>query len=797
MKKTLLTAILWLGLCLPLEAVGTVGASFLRYEHSARVVGMGGAFVALADDGDAVYWNPAGLAFLSRRSFTFTHCHGFIDTRQEYLNAVWPFGHLGTLGVDFLYASVGKLNLYDDFGLKIGEMENYDAVLDGAWGYPLAEDLALGGGLKLYYSGLADSFASGVAFDAGVLAREIMPGFSVGSSLTNIGPGITYIEVSDPLPLTFRLGAAYSLPLVGWHGLTLTSELNRLLKQDDWLYLNNGAEYSYQGRYFLRGGYRLNRAKDKLSLGAGVHLGDIRADYALLPFGHLGLTHRVSFGYDLPLKRPEPAPLPSPTPTAAPTPPPLLTIDANTEKVLLIPTGVSYFHLSLSKGVALSTWELEIADENGQPVRTFSGSETPPPALLWYGKSEHGKLVPSGFYSYRLRGEDALGREVESARKELIIKEQEEIRFKLPAELIFALGSVEPTTRGLPKLADIADIIVTYYPAASVKIEGHTDNVPLTPYSAFKSNRELSQIRAQSVADYLIKRGVKKNRITPKGFGDTQPIADNSTRQGRAANRRVEIIISTPDYVIKLGGSLEQDTLLRAVGSPYLIVDDLMVQDSATLTIEPGVVLRFAGGMTSGKHGYSPAEVDLVVKGKLVAEGVAGKGIRFEPSTEKDWGAVRFSSCRPGSVLSLCRIIGGWIGCDRSSPRITNCIIENSRGIELGQESSPLLRTCLLRGNEIGLACHKDTAAPRIQHCFFENNGIAILLRNFDRLLIKDCSFKDNEQNLVNLSPKQVDASGNYWDTTEVEVIREGISDGEDKPGCGMVIFEPFLLEKK
>ena len=68
-----------------------------------------------------------------------------------------------------------------------------------------------------------------------------------------------------------------------------------------------------------------------------------------------------------------------------------------------------------------------------------------------------------------------------------------------------------------------------------IEIAGHTDNVGIAA-----ANLKLSQDRANAVRDYLVKKGIETNRIVPKGYGDTQPIADNSTDQGKKKNRRTE-----------------------------------------------------------------------------------------------------------------------------------------------------------------------------------------------------------------------------------------------------------------
>lgn len=82
------------------------------------------------------------------------------------------------------------------------------------------------------------------------------------------------------------------------------------------------------------------------------------------------------------------------------------------------------------------------------------------------------------------------------------------------------------------------------YPDTSAIIEGHTDNVPLKPGCKYKDNMALSQARAESAVNYLVEKfGIDRSRFTAKGVGDTVPIADNATDEGRQKNRRIEAII--------------------------------------------------------------------------------------------------------------------------------------------------------------------------------------------------------------------------------------------------------------
>ena len=87
------------------------------------------------------------------------------------------------------------------------------------------------------------------------------------------------------------------------------------------------------------------------------------------------------------------------------------------------------------------------------------------------------------------------------------------------------------------KTLDDAAAALKTVPAMKVEVGGHTDNVG-TP----EANQKLSQERAQAVMAALVQRGIKADRMTAKGYGQTTPIADNRTEEGRGKNRRVELV---------------------------------------------------------------------------------------------------------------------------------------------------------------------------------------------------------------------------------------------------------------
>ncbi len=90
-----------------------------------------------------------------------------------------------------------------------------------------------------------------------------------------------------------------------------------------------------------------------------------------------------------------------------------------------------------------------------------------------------------------------------------------------------------------PDGAKILDRLVTFLkenPGKKVTFEGHTDSIGTAKY-----NQGLSERRAASAQNYIVKKGINPSRIAMRGFGKAKPIADNKTKEGRAKNRRVEV----------------------------------------------------------------------------------------------------------------------------------------------------------------------------------------------------------------------------------------------------------------
>jgi chemotaxis protein MotB len=116
---------------------------------------------------------------------------------------------------------------------------------------------------------------------------------------------------------------------------------------------------------------------------------------------------------------------------------------------------------------------------------------------------------------------------------------EDKMRVVFNSPVLFQPGGAELREDSLPHIRKLARAL-SELPNA-IQIEGHTDDIPLGPSMPFNSNWELSAARAFSVLRAFEKAGVPSNRLSAIGYGEFRPLRSNDTREGRAANRRIEV----------------------------------------------------------------------------------------------------------------------------------------------------------------------------------------------------------------------------------------------------------------
>jgi len=272
---------------------GETGFAFLKLGVGARPMGMGSAYVAIANDPTAVYWNPAGLASIEKTQVTAMHNEWIQDFRQEFV-AVGAHAGPGSLGFGFSGFYADEFERRDDTGVLTGHFGFNDIAMTGAYAMKVAPGLDAGLALRYVREMIDQEDATSFMGDVGAQYKLRDTGVTFGAAVQNVGGDSKFISESFPLPMTWRVGAAATRALPKLQGSgTLTAEI-RQSKSDD-THVHLGGEYSYKEHVALRLGGMFGYDDQSLSFGLGLAKDWFHFDYALVPLSSdLGTTHFFS-----------------------------------------------------------------------------------------------------------------------------------------------------------------------------------------------------------------------------------------------------------------------------------------------------------------------------------------------------------------------------------------------------------------------------------------------------------------------------------------------------------------------
>ena len=312
--------------------VGTVAASFLEIEVGSRAIGMGGAYVAVVDDATAIYWNPAGLARISKSEAVLVHTNWLVDTSFDFVAIVFPVGNRGIFG-----ASITSLST-DDMEVRTvllpegtGERFSTSDISAGlSYALDLTDRFSIGVTAKYISQKIWHMSASGFAMDIGTLFKTNFNGMTIGMSISNFGTSmrlqgndifVNYDEApnfggsNDRIP-AFKQTENYSLPLLLRVGLAMdivntesnvvTVALNAAHPNDNTESVSMGVEYAIGDVVALRVGYKnsfLRDSEEGITAGVGTKLvlaGGIAftVDYAYQDFGRFNNTQMFSLALE-------------------------------------------------------------------------------------------------------------------------------------------------------------------------------------------------------------------------------------------------------------------------------------------------------------------------------------------------------------------------------------------------------------------------------------------------------------------------------------------------------------------
>lgn len=317
------------------NASGTSGNATLKIGVGARPTAMGEAGIALSNDPSSIHWNPGGLVQIRDSQLSAMHIEWFDDIRYEWIGFVQPVSSKATIAVDVSYLYMGAItrtieSLSEEYE-EDGTFSPVDIAGRAAISIDVIKNLILGASLQRIQSRvsfdnvtkerISDKTSQSIAIDlGGIYTVSKVPGLTVGGCFQNIGNQTkAFIKENDPLPFAFIIGSAYKVQMKTAKNVennegnqpknevpntvksspnTMTIAFDLNFPSDDSIDARIGIEYKFSNGISLRGGYRTGTRFDfpsGLSAGFGYDSSGYQVDYAFVPYGDLGGTHRVSF----------------------------------------------------------------------------------------------------------------------------------------------------------------------------------------------------------------------------------------------------------------------------------------------------------------------------------------------------------------------------------------------------------------------------------------------------------------------------------------------------------------------
>jgi len=305
---------------------GSAAVQILKTDISPRAMGMGGSFVAVADDIYAINYNPAGLARLYVPEASAMYLAGFKDSELGYYAFGMPMPFLGLAGLEkpamaasLIVSDAGRFNwrtINEDGSVSSRGLDaQTDKILTLSYGekiysgevnlegYHAQIEQYLGMSVKYITSNMLQRYSgSALAFDGGWLIREPNLGLTLGAGLANYSGGIKYVSETEKLPSILRLGMAWQRPTVMDQTLLVTLE-GDFYTAETQKSLRLGLEYSFEKIFKARIGYKglkiLGFSEDNkgMAWGLGVCYNDMALDFASSLGNEVFNTSQLAFSY--------------------------------------------------------------------------------------------------------------------------------------------------------------------------------------------------------------------------------------------------------------------------------------------------------------------------------------------------------------------------------------------------------------------------------------------------------------------------------------------------------------------
>ena len=288
----------------------------LSISVGARAMGMGKAYVAVAEEGDSIFTNPAGLGEIDSFRFTSTAAKIMEDVNYTVLGGVYPLGEKSALGIGYAAASVGGIDIRDAHGTYVEKSDYGNSVILASYGRKLTEKISLGANLKYYFqegSSIKDGNGSCLNLDIGYLQKGL-GWFSLGAVGKNI---LTTGKIryqngeEEELPLTIKVGVRMHIMGEEFESALLSpikvvgvADADLSLKGSKPTAAHLGLELSPYPNLTLRTGIdqdpRSGTMQNNMTAGVSLRFAGLGFHYAYHPYGEIELNaaHYFSISFD-------------------------------------------------------------------------------------------------------------------------------------------------------------------------------------------------------------------------------------------------------------------------------------------------------------------------------------------------------------------------------------------------------------------------------------------------------------------------------------------------------------------
>ncbi|OGC07149.1 hypothetical protein A2230_06410 [candidate division WOR-1 bacterium RIFOXYA2_FULL_36_21] len=276
----------------------------------ARPLGMGKAYVAVAEDGDTVFVNPAGLGKVLTPKLTSMYTSLLGDVNYVVLGGAYPQTKNSAIGVGAIIASSPDIILSDSNGTKLGSGTWGSSLFFLSYGIDLINsNIQLGGSLKYFSQGgtgdssIENANSTGIGFDIGAL-YAVSDKLSLGVSAQNpLGTKLTSGNgIENTVPYLIKVGGAYKTSMYDDRKLTLACDVDIVDNRP--LTLHVGAELGLTQNITIRAGLDQNpipnsEIQNNPTLGMGLSVSGMEFNYAYHPYGNIAedSTHYFSLSY--------------------------------------------------------------------------------------------------------------------------------------------------------------------------------------------------------------------------------------------------------------------------------------------------------------------------------------------------------------------------------------------------------------------------------------------------------------------------------------------------------------------